>query len=171
MEVFMKQLLIGTIVNTHGLQGEVKIKPKTHFISERFKKGNLISLHYEGQYIPLEIIGNRMQKDMILLKFEGYTNINDVEKWKGSNLFVDANTLPKLLEDEIYYHELYDCEVYNLNQQFLGNVIEVIETGANAVLRIQKDTTSFLVPFVKAFVKDVDRNKKTITIECVEGLL
>lgn len=169
MEVPMKQLLIGTIVNTHGLRGEVKIKPKTHFINERFVKGKKVIL--QDQNLELEILNSRPQKDMLLITFQNYEDINMVEAWKGLNLYVDEATLPTLKDNEIYYHELYDCQVFDEHQELLGNVVEVIETGANAVLRVQQGNNSFLLPYVNAFIQEVDKNKKTIIIKRMEGLL
>lgn len=167
----MKPLLIGTIVNTHGLKGELKIKVKTHFMEERFKKGNTVYLKLEKELKPLQIIHCRQQKEMLLVTFHEYEDINQVEAWKGFDLLIDADTLKELENDEIYYHELYDCEVYNQDGTYYGKVIEVIETGANAVLRIQHDDTMFLLPYVKAFVKDVSKKDKKIMIEMIEGIL
>lgn len=168
----MKQLLIGTIVNTHGLQGELKVLPKTHFVKERFSKGRHVLLKCDDEEIELEIASARPQKDMWLIKFQNYEDINQVEKWKGNHLYVRASTLPALEEDEIYYYELYDCQVYDRDGQYLGTVIEVIETGANAVLRIKKDETTFLLPYVKAFVEEIDKEQKQLFVgELPEGIL
>lgn len=167
----MKQLLIGTIVNTHGLKGELKVKPKTHFIEERFSKGNTVYLKYNGEMKELQVNQFRIQKDMLLVTFETYFDINLVEAWKGSDLYVDASTLQELDNDEIYYHELYDCEVYDIENNFRGKVVEVIETGANAVLRIQHEDSTFLLPYVKAFIKEVHKKDKKIIVEIIEGVL
>lgn len=165
----MKQIKIGVLVNTHGLKGEVKVKPMTDFPDIRFQKGNTINIQYQNTLLPVTIKQVREQKDLLLLTFEGYDDINQVEPWKGSILSIDESQLHELEEDEAYYFELQDCEVYDNENQLLGTVIEVIETGANAVLRVRGER-DYLIPYVKAFVTDFDAEAKRITVKMVEGL-
>lgn len=165
----MKQIKIGVLVNTHGLKGEVKVKPMTDFPDIRFQKGNTINIQYQNTLIPVTIKQVREQKDLLLLTFEGYDDINQLEPWKGSILSIDESQLHELEEDEAYYFELQDCEVYDNENQLLGTVSEVIETGANAVLRVRGER-EYLIPYVKAFVTDFDAEAKRITVKMVEGL-
>ena len=167
----MKKLLIGTIVNTHGLRGEVKIMPKTHFVKERFAKGSTVFLADKDQCKPLTVTASRMYKNMLIVAFEDVCHIDDIERWKGYDIYADAEALAELPEDEIYYHELYDCAVYDEDGNCLGTVVEVIETGAHAVLRIKKEEMSFLLPYVKTFVTRVEKEKKKLTVALVEGIL
>ena len=64
-----------------------------------------------------------------------------------------------------------DCEVYTRDAVYVGRVVDVIETGANAVLRVQRESDSVLIPYVKAVVTAVDVEEKRIEIEAMEGLL
>ena len=124
----MKQIKIGVLVNTHGLKGEVKVKPMTDFPDIRFQKGNTINIQYQDKLIPVAIKHVREQKDLLLLTFEEYDDINQVEPFKGSVLSIDESQLHELEEDEAYYFELQDCEVYDESRFILiGTVCEVIE--------------------------------------------
>lgn len=165
----MKQIKIGVLVNTHGLKGEVKVKPMTDFPDIRFQKGNTINIQYQDKLIPVAIKHVREQKDLLLLTFEEYDDINQVESFKGSVLSIDESQLHELEEDEAYYFELQDCEVYDETDHLIGTVCEVIETGANAVLRVRGER-EYLIPYVKAFVTDFDAQTKRITVKMVEGL-
>ena len=165
----MKQIKIGALVNTHGLKGEVKVKPLTDFPDIRFAKGNTINVQYKETLIPVIIKNVRDQKGMLLICFEGYNDINQVEAWKGSALSVEEEQLHELEEDEAYFFELMNCEVLDEQKHLLGTVSEVIETGANAVLRVNGDR-EYLIPYVKAFVTDFDRENKKIRVKMVEGL-
>lgn len=165
----MKQIKIGALVNTHGLKGEVKVKPLTDFPDIRFKKGNTINIQYKQDLIPVKIKHVRDQKGMLLVSFDGYEDINQVEPWKGSILSIEEEQLHELDADEAYFFELMNCEVYDEQNQLLGIVCEVIETGANAVLRV-KGEKDYLIPYVKAFVKDFDKEQKKISVELVDGL-
>lgn len=165
----MKQIKIGTLVNTHGLKGEVKVKPLTDFPDIRFAKGNTINVQYKETLIPVTIKNVRDQKGMLLICFEGYGDINQVEAWKGSALSIEEEQLHELEEDEAYFFELMNCEVLDEQQHLLGVVNEVIETGANAVLRV-KGEREYLIPYVKAFITEFDRENKKIRVKMVEGL-
>lgn len=166
----MDYITIGTMVNTHGLKGEVKIKPQTHFVEERFAKRAHIFLQYENNLLELEIKSVREHKGMLLVCFEGYTDINQVEAWKGSKLFIKEEQLTPLDEDEIYYRDLLDMQVETTSGQELGNVSEIIETGANIVIRV-KGEREVLIPYVKTFIKEVHMEDKKLIVELLDGML
>lgn len=167
----MKQIKIGVIANTHGLKGEVKVKSLTDFPTIRFKKGKSIHMQGKQGQEALKIQNMRMAKDLLIVKFEGYDDINMVEMWKGNILSIDESDLHTLEEDEAYFFEITDSEVYDMENKYIGKVIEVIETGANAVLRVKMEEREVLIPFVKAFVKEFDKKEKKMKVEMMEGLL
>ena len=149
----MNAVNIGKIVNTRGLRGEVKIVANTHFVEERFGKGAIV---YIGEsLIKAVICRSYADKGFIFAFFEGMEDINEVEKFKGCDLYAD----------------LMQCEVYTDQQLFVGKVVDVLETGANAVLRVKREKDSVLIPFVKAVVEQVDVEAKRIVIKEMEGLL
>lgn len=165
----MNKIKIGVIVSTHGLKGEVCVKSLSDFDELRYQKGNTIYLDHDGMQ-PLIIDSVRVHKDKLLLSFEGYHDINLVEKWRHGVLYIDKEKLQELDEDEIYYFELRDMRVYDENHEYLGDVKELIETGANLVLRVSDGENEFLLPYVKAFVKETNREEKKLIVQLVEGL-
>lgn len=168
----MEPLVIGVIVNTHGLRGELKIKPLTHFIAERFAKKQTVYMKENNQEKSLVVQNVRENKGMLLVSFEGYSNINDVEAWKGNTLYIHEDDLHELEEDEIYFFELRDCKVESLEGETLGVVSEIIETGANVVIRVKNEAgKEILIPYVKAFIKEVDKENKLIKVQMMDGLV
>lgn len=164
----MDKIKVGVIVNTHGLKGELKIKSFSDFNDIRFHKGSYIYIKERNEYIEMKIKSYREHKGFVLVVFDSYEDINLVEKYKGLELYVDKEDLHDLEEDEVYYFDLIDCEVYEEDGTFIGNVEDVLETGANAVLRVNKKV---LIPYVNAFIKETDIKNKKIIIYHVEGLL
>ncbi|MCR0204085.1 ribosome maturation factor RimM [[Clostridium] innocuum] len=167
----MKNINIGMLVNTHGLRGEVKIKVLTDFPQMRFHKGATVHLQLPTGELDLCVTGVRESKGQLLVKFEGYDDINQVEAWKGSMLTIREDELQELDAYEAYYYELQDAAVYTMDGTLLGTVTEIIETGANAVLRVKTADKDILIPFVRAFVKEFDRKAKVMKVELLEGLL
>ena len=102
----MKYLEVGKIVTTHGIKGEVKVQVITDNIS-RFEKGNCLYIGENKEKIIVD--SYRIQKNMVLLAFNGITNINDVLKYIDKMLYVDVDEIRD--DEEIYYDDLIDCVV------------------------------------------------------------
>ncbi len=166
----MDYLLVGTIVKTVGLKGEVKIYPTTHFRGSRFKKGSHVFLKNDDTYIEFVVKSHRENGEMDILTFEGYNTIESVEPLVKKQLFVikDNSFLNK---GEYFYIDLEGCKVIFDNGQEIGIVNKIEEYSSYATLRVKTDKKDVLIPFVKAFIKDVDIAKKLITINYMEGLL
>ncbi|MEG0423485.1 MAG: ribosome maturation factor RimM [Erysipelotrichaceae bacterium] len=165
----MDEIKIGVICGTHGLKGEVSVKSLSDFDEIRFKKGNVVYLK-ENQCTPLTIKTMRVHKDRVLLSFEGYDDINEVEKWKGLLLVIDKSNLHSLEGDDVYYFQLRNMQVFDENNECLGEVKELIETGANLVLRIDDGTNSFLMPYVSVFVKETNVKENKLVVHLLEGM-
>lgn len=157
---------IGKLVNTHALKGEVKIKSYTDFYEERFKKGNTIYVLFENQYLPLIVSKTRLHKDLIYANFEGYDHINKIEKYKSCDLYVKKDEIHELEEDEYYFHELVGCKVFD--PQYIGDVVEVLDYPAQQILVVSNDR--IMIPFVEAFVKEIDIKNKIINVKLIEGM-
>lgn len=164
----MEKIKIGIIVNTHGLKGELKVKSFSDFNEIRFQKGNYLFIEYRGEMIEVEVITYREHKGMVLITLKGLEDINLVEKYRECNIFINKEDLHDLEEDEVYFFDLMGCEVYLEDGELLGEVEDVLETGANAVLRVNK---KILIPYVDAFIKDANIEEKKIVIYKVDGLL
>lgn len=165
----MELISIGIIQKPHGIRGEVKVFPKTDFITERFKKGNAVILELNGKKTPYTIDTVRMHKGSVLVKFKEVNSLNDVEFFHKGELFIEREAQHELPEDEFYFVDLVGCVAYD-NDQELGLVTEVIETPAHPVLRIKSRERDILVPFVERFIASVDIKAKKIMLNWMEGL-
>lgn len=134
---------VAQIINTHGLKGECKLYLVTDDPQHRFEKGRVLHLE-DGR--TLTVVRYREQKDFGYCYFEGIDSIEKAEQLKTKNLFIAQDDLPELEEGQYYYHELMNCTVYNEEKENLGEVVDILETGANLVLRVKSKNTSFLLP-------------------------
>ncbi|MEW9697747.1 ribosome maturation factor RimM [Paenibacillus sp. SI8] len=167
-----KLFTIGRIVNTHGIRGELKIVSETDF-PERFDKGSeLVIVDSQNKQTPVTITSSRLHKNMYIVQFAQFANINDVEKYKGSLLKVEGKYQEALAEGEYYYHEIIGCKVVTDEGQELGIVSEVLTPGANDVWVVSLPKgKQLLLPVIDDVVLDVDVAGKTIRIHLMEGLL
>lgn len=164
----MEKIKIGIIVNTHGLKGEVKIKSFSDFNAIRYQKNNTLYIAFHNSYEEVKIATSKEHKGMMLVSFTGLEDINEVEKFRNCEVYINKEDLHELEDDEVYFFDLMNCEVLLEDGTSLGHVEDVLETGANAVIRVNK---TILIPYVKAFIKDADMQTKKIVVYDVEGLL
>ncbi len=167
---------VGKIVNTHGIRGEVRVISQTDFPEERYAVGQQLGLFKKGEEKPLllTIASSRQHKNFILLSFEGYPTINDVESFRDGLLKVNEQQLEedKLQDNEFYYHEIVGCTVYDQQGNEIGKVKEIFETAANDVWTVKGlDGKDHYIPVVDEFIKEIDIDEKKIVIEVIEGLL
>jgi 16S rRNA processing protein RimM len=166
---------VGKIVNTHGVRGEIRVISSTDFPDERYQIGTQLMVKDENETkeIPVIVRHHRRHKNFDLLQFEGYHSINDVEKFKGSTLYVSEEFLEELEENEFYYHEIIGCTVMTANDEELGKIKEIFETGANDVWVVQRKDggKDILLPYIEDVVKDIDIDNKVIRVHLLEGLI
>ncbi|KAA8373880.1 ribosome maturation factor RimM [Leuconostoc carnosum] len=163
---------VGTIVNTHGIRGEVKIMAITDFPENRFKKGVELQIETKQGLVPLTVQSSRLHKNMWLVLFEGITNINEIEKYKTDDIYVASDERQELEDDEYYYDEIIDSQVVDLTGNVIGIVSEIMTTGANDVWVVKREgQPDALIPMIDDVVKSVDVDNKLITIDALEGLL
>jgi 16S rRNA processing protein RimM len=164
---------VGRLVNTHGLRGEVKVLSTTDFPEVRFAKGSLLYLFHPtlAQPLPLTVKSRRTYKDMEILSFEGYDSINDVEKYKGGELKIAEDQLQELEEGEYYIHQLIGCQVVTDEGEELGEIVDVLQPGANDVWVVKGKRGEILLPYIDDCIKEVDVENKRVVCHLMEGLL
>ncbi|MGV3322384.1 ribosome maturation factor RimM [Streptococcus hyovaginalis] len=168
----MNYFKVGKIVNTQGLQGELRVLSVTDFADERFKKGSQLSIFSEqDEYLlDVEVASHRKQKNFDIVKFKGLYHINDVEKYKGTVLKVAETNLSELAEDEFYYHEIIGLDVYE-DEVFIGKISEILQPGANDVWVVKRQRKKdLLLPYIPPVVLNVDVEGKRVDVSLMEGL-
>jgi 16S rRNA processing protein RimM len=164
---------VGSITQTHGIRGEVKVFPLTDDISRFKNMKNLLLDGGKDGYISLEVENVRPQKNLVILKFKGIDNINDIEKYKGQGLYVTKENRVELKDDEYFIADLIGCEVYvdtDSDKKF-GTISDVMETGANDVYEITLENgKTVLVPAIKECILNVDIEGGRVDIHLLEGL-
>ena len=159
----MEFVYVGKIVNTHGIKGEVRI------VSD-FEKKDLIfnigsTLYVGKQKEVIEVDSYRKHKNFDMITFNKITNINDVLKYKGLNVYIDRDSL-NLNKEEYLMSDLIDMDVY-FNDEHIGKINDIEKNGLNVLMVIGNK----LIPHNKHFIKSVSLENKKVILENVEGLL
>ncbi|MBO8137729.1 MAG: ribosome maturation factor RimM [Desulfotomaculum sp.] len=164
-------ITIGEIVNTHGIRGEVRLIPLTDF-PDRFKELDEVSVYINEQRYTYHVEKSRRHKQFIVVKFKEIDNINDAEKLKGGLMQITREQLMPLPKDSYYIFEIVGLDVYDENGEKLGQVKNVLKTGANDVYVVKPlHGRDILVPALKKVVKKIDLEANRMVVELPEGLL
>lgn len=161
--------VIGKIVNTQGIKGEVRLIPTTDDIN-RFKKLKEVYLSKNNDISPYEIETVRFHKQFVLLKFKGIDNMTDAERLKNIEVKIPKEMAIPCQKDEYYISDLYDIKVYTDEDEYLGIIEDIIFTGANDVYVVKKDDSQILIPAIKQCILNVDIKEKTMKVHLLEGL-
>ena len=167
----MEQLLrVGVITTTHGVRGEVKVFPTTDD-PQRFKKLKNVILDDGKKQMDLEITSVKFFKNLVILKFKGLDNMNDVEKFKQADLLVTRENAVKLAPGEYFIADLIGLQGISDEGEDLGELTDVIQTGANDVyVFTKKGSADLLVPKIPDCVKEIDLEKGTVLVHLLPGL-
>lgn len=168
MEEFFQ---IGIIVNTHGLQGEVKVLPTTDE-PRRFEILDKVWLFKDDKLLTtLRIDKVRYFKQYIILKFKQLNTIELVEGYKKTSLQIPRSLALPLYEDEYYVADLIGVEVFAEDKK-LGNIKEVLFTGSNDVYVVEDENNKqILIPAIKECILDVDLQNKRMNVHLMKGLI
>lgn len=165
------KLQVGVISSTHGVRGEVKVFPTTDDV-KRFKRLKEVILDTGREELTLEIEGVKFFKQFVILKFKGFDNINDIEKYKGKSLYVTRANAVRLRKDEYFIADLQGLTVVDEEEHVLGTLRDVMETGANDVYIIDlTDGREVLIPAIKECILNVDIEGGKMQVHIMEGLL
>ena len=166
-----QRLRVGVIASTHGIRGEVKVFPTTDSAT-RFKKVKEVILATKEGERTLTIESVKFFKKFAILKFAGVDNINEIEPYKGCELYVDRAYAQRLGRNEYYIADLLGLEVVQDTGRRLGSIRDVMETGANDVYVVSmEDGRELLIPAIKQCILKVDIEAGRMEVHLLEGLL
>ncbi len=162
--------VVGKITNTHGIKGELKIFPLTDDI-ERF---DYLKKAYIGESkIKVNLERVRYHKNLAIIKFKEYDDINEVLKFKDNYIYVDDEEKVILPEDHFFISDLIDSQVFDMRSNLIGTLVDVLKGPSNDVY-IVKDmdkNKEYLIPAVKEFIIQVNILDKKIVINPIEGMI
>lgn len=164
-----KFVYIGKIVNTHGIKGEIRILSDFEYKDKVFVPNMKI---YIGRKKEQEVIQTyRHHKNFEMITMKGYTNINEVLKYKGLYVYVDKEDL-KLSSLEILDSDLINLTVI-VEGIKKGTIKDIRKMNGNHKLleiETEKDSKMILIPYQKEFVSKIDLTNHQIILTPIKGM-
>lgn len=166
----MDYTIVGRITTSHGIKGELKVYPLTDDI-ERF---DYLKNAYIGESkIPVELERVKYHKNLAIIKFKEYNDINEVLKFKDDFIYVDDKERVVLPEDHFFIYDLLNCQVFDTESNLIGIIEDVIQGPSNDVyvVKNKEKNKEYLIPVVKQFILEVNTMEKKIIIDPIEGMI
>lgn len=162
---------VGVISNTHGIRGEVKVYPTTDNV-RRFDDLKEVILDTGKEQLNLHVTSVTYFKNMVILKFKEFDNINDIIPYKGMDLLVTRENAIPLEDGEYYIADIIGSKVITDEDKILGTLTDVLQTGANDVYVVKtKDGKEVLLPSIEECILDRDIENKIVKVHIMKGLL
>ena len=161
-------LTVGFLRRPHGVHGEIIMDLHTDF-PERLKRGRKMLV--SEAHKPLTVEGVRGHQKGVLIKFKGIETPEAAGELRNQWVYVKANEVPPLPEGQIYQHELFGFQVVDDQDQLLGELVEIIETGANNVYVVRDDSgKEILLPAIPSVILNLDTSRRVMRVHLLEGL-
>lgn len=161
-------LAVGQLRHPHGVQGEMLMAVLTDF-PERLRPGKRLLVGEQREEIILR--SARTHARGLLVSFQGYDSPESVGRFRNQYVFVKAAEVPPLPEGEYYHHQLIGLRVIAEDDQPLGILTEILETGANDVYVVKDENGSeLLLPSIPTVVLKVDLGRGEMRVHLLPGL-
>lgn len=165
----MRYYDVARVLNTHGLNGEVKVKVITDFPKERFASGSHLSFKDDPEQ-TLTVKSGRPFKQFWLVSFKDINDIDQAESLKNKTLVVSEANQQELPKGMYYYRDILNCDVIEDNKT-IGKITDIESPGANDIWLVKENNGhEFWIPYIPDVVKEVDVDNKKIYVELMEGL-
>jgi len=169
-------LEVGRIVDAWGVKGWLKVQPfssdpqtllasRTWFLQPPERGPGPAAAGRSALPSTLAVQEARLHGDVVVAQAEGCNDRSAAEALRGVRVFIARSEFPPAGDDAFYWVDLIGLEVVNRQDERLGRVVGLIDTGPHSVLRVASEAAvtpevaaadERLIPFVSAYVDDVD---------------
>jgi 16S rRNA processing protein RimM len=161
-------LVVGFLRRAHGVHGEIILDLHTDF-PERLQSGRKLFIGQERKLLILS--GARPHAKGMLLKFRGIETPEAAGQLRNQWVYVKATDVPSLPEGKMYQHELFGFAVEDESGKLLGELVEIIETGANDVYVVRNESgKDLLLPAIPSVILETDPTRRLMRVHLLEGL-
>ena len=164
---------IGTVGKPHGLKGEFGVRTQVPFPEQLLDLDTIYISGDFGMLQPYTIRSSRVdlqgKRQTFFVFLEMVADRNAATALMGKEVFIETGQLD-LEEDDP--DDLTGYRVLDIAGNGIGEVLETIDNPAHPILRTRiNGSGEVLIPFVEAFVYEIDDDEATVTVVDIEGLL
>jgi 16S rRNA processing protein RimM len=166
---------IGKIIGAHGIRGAVKVHSFSDSGECYSRYSDLIIVNADGRRLDHKVEWSKPHKRGMRLGIKDIASRDQAEDLVGCGIFIARTNLPPLDEDTDYWVDLIGMAVYNTDDQHIGDIVDIIPTGANDVYVVKTrqghPTDEILLPAIASVVLEVDVPGKRMRVDVPDGLI
>ncbi len=167
------RVVIGQVQGTHGLRGELKIRPLTDF-PERFFDMENLSFYRDGKCAGsyrVEGMRDALTRGYFLAALEGVDTIEQAERLRGCSVEIASDERMPLAPGEFWISDLIGLDAYDDQGRKLGVVKDIVDSGASQLVVVRDPGgKDHLIPAAPEFLRGADLKARRVTLRLIEGL-
>ncbi|MBN2790817.1 MAG: 16S rRNA processing protein RimM [Candidatus Delongbacteria bacterium] len=164
-------IFIGIIGKTTKIDGSLTIVPLTTF-PDRFMGMDEFFLTKENDSpMTLKVQNVVVGSKKITVKLEGVDSIEKANEMMGYRITIHKDEKADLPKDYYYHDDLKECTVFSSMGEELGKLVNILEMSSNDIYVVDYKGKELLVPAISQFVKEIDIEKRKITVSLINGML
>ena len=162
-------VVVGRIAGPHGVSGQLRIVSYTH-PAENLLRYAPWSFLRDGAWREVAACPEEAQRhdNGFLCRLDGIHDREAAAALRGVLIGVPETALPEPETDEYYWRDLIGLDVVSVDGDRLGQVENLMATGANDALVVSDGTGESLIPFIESVVKHVDLRGSVIVVDWEE---
>lgn len=162
---------MGKVIRPHRREGLLRIQSFAQTEQSFLQVKNVFLGLGKGAIHEYTVLSVRPHKNIFLMKLKELHSLEDAERYRGADIFIEKDALSNLSRDEYYWFELIGLKVYLNTGQYIGTIRHILPTGGNDIYVIRDGESEVLIPAIHDVVKEIDLKRKIMIITPVEGLL
>jgi 16S rRNA processing protein RimM len=164
-------LLVGKVIRPHGLGGLLRIRSYAHSEESFLNAGTVFLKSDQQELLEYRVLSAKPHKNILLMSLEEISSLEEAEKYRGNEIFINKDSLNREREDEHFWFELIGLKVYLNNGRYIGRLKEILSTPGNDIYVVRKEDSEFFIPAVHEVIEVIDLENMEMIISEIEGLL
>lgn len=162
---------LGKIVKKYSFKGELILRLDTDE-PEIYENLNAIFIDMGKDLVPFFIENKVIQKgNHFRIRLEDIDSEREAESLLKKEVYLPLDMLPKLSDDQFYYHQVIGYQLNDENIGKIGQIESINDATAQALFVVKNENQEILIPMVDDFILKIDHQKKTVFVKTPEGLI
>jgi 16S rRNA processing protein RimM len=160
-------IAVGRVLRPHGVRGELLLSSLTDF-PEHLRQVEVVYLGEAAEPHPVAAV--RQHRDQLILRLAGCADREQADAFRGQLVQVRPQAAAPLPPGRYYHHQIIGLEVVTDAGETLGQVAEIITTGANDVYVVRGEAGEILLPAIRSVILEISLDQQRLTVHLLDGL-
>jgi 16S rRNA processing protein RimM len=160
-------LAVGRVLRPHGVRGDLLLDSLTDFPEHL---AEVDTVYLGDAAVPHPLAAARVHRSQVILRLGDCADRDCADQYRGQLVQIKAEAAAPLPPGRYYHHQLIGCRVVSDEGEELGELVDILETGANDVYVVATPDGELLLPAIKSVILNIDVEAKKVTAHLIDGL-